>query len=107
MKKQSKRSLTSLNGKRSITAREFDRLFDEGSDEIDQFIDWSAAEVQTPAPKKPVTLRIDADVLNWFKSLGKGYQTKMNAVLRIYKRNQERRKVANVSAVKASRITPG
>ena len=85
MKKQSNRTLTSLNGKRTITAREFDRLFDEGSDEIDQFIDWSAAEAQSPAPKKPVTLRVDADVLNWFKSLGKGYQTRMNAVLRIYK----------------------
>lgn len=89
MKRQSKRTLTSLNGKRTISAQEFDRLFDEGSEEIDQFIDWSAAEAQSPITKKPVTLRIDADVLNWFKSLGKGYQTRMNAVLRVYKEAKE------------------
>ncbi len=35
--------------------------------------------------KKPqVTLRIDADVLSWYKSLGKGYQSRMNAVLKAY-----------------------
>jgi uncharacterized protein (DUF4415 family) len=32
-----------------------------------------------------VSLRIDADVLEWFKSQGEGYQTRMNAVLRAYK----------------------
>jgi uncharacterized protein (DUF4415 family) len=36
-------------------------------------------------PKKTTTIRIDEDVLLWFKSLGKGYQTKINAVLRAYK----------------------
>jgi len=61
-------------------------MFDEGSDAIDRFIDWSKAEVHSPTRKKPVTLRLDADVLSWFKSLGKGYQTRINAVLRSYKR---------------------
>lgn len=37
-----------------------------------------------PEPKKPVTLRVDADVLAWFRSQGKGYQTLMNAVLKGY-----------------------
>lgn len=36
-------------------------------------------------PKTSVSLRIDADVLEWFKSQGEGYQTRMNAVLRAYK----------------------
>lgn len=35
--------------------------------------------------KASVSLRIDADVLEWFKSGGAGYQTRMNAVLRAYK----------------------
>lgn len=35
--------------------------------------------------KKQVTLRLDADVLDWFKSQGKGYQTRINAVLRAYR----------------------
>ncbi len=35
--------------------------------------------------KKSTTIRLDADVLEWFQSMGKGYQTKINAVLRAYK----------------------
>ncbi len=34
--------------------------------------------------KKQLTLRIDQDVLNFFKSQGKGYQTKINQLLRAY-----------------------
>jgi uncharacterized protein (DUF4415 family) len=36
-------------------------------------------------PKASVSLRIDADVLAWFKAQGRGYQTRMNAVLRAFK----------------------
>jgi uncharacterized protein (DUF4415 family) len=32
--------------------------------------------------KKPVTLRVDADVLAWFKKSGRGYQTRINRALR-------------------------
>ncbi|HMD15284.1 MAG TPA: BrnA antitoxin family protein [Terriglobales bacterium] len=32
--------------------------------------------------KKPITLRLDADVLAWFKKQGRGYQTRINRVLR-------------------------
>jgi uncharacterized protein (DUF4415 family) len=32
--------------------------------------------------KKPVTLRVDADVLAWFKRQGRGYQTRINGALR-------------------------
>ncbi len=35
-----------------------------------------------PQPKKAVYVRLDADVLDWLKSKGKGYQTRMNARLR-------------------------
>ena len=35
-------------------------------------------------PKASVSLRIDADVLKWFKSHGAGYQTRINAVLRAF-----------------------
>jgi uncharacterized protein (DUF4415 family) len=38
-----------------------------------------------PLPgKRQVTLRIDEDVLDWFKAGGKGYQTRINALLRAY-----------------------
>ena len=45
---------------------------------------WKDAKVEYPKNKKPVTMRIDRDVLEWFKSTGKGYQTRINAVLRSY-----------------------
>ena len=37
-----------------------------------------------PEAKKPISLRVDRDVLEFFKRQGKGYQTRMNAVLRAY-----------------------
>jgi uncharacterized protein (DUF4415 family) len=38
----------------------------------------------TVKSKTQVTLRIDSDVLEWFKSQGRGYQTQINALLRAY-----------------------
>jgi len=35
--------------------------------------------------KASISLRVDADVLEWFKSQGPGYQTRINAVLRAFK----------------------
>jgi uncharacterized protein (DUF4415 family) len=35
--------------------------------------------------KMSISLRVDADVLNWFKAQGPGYQTRINAVLRAFK----------------------
>ena len=45
------------------------------------------AELRVPV-KKPVTLRLDADVLEWFKAGGKGYQTRINQLLRKYMETQ-------------------
>jgi uncharacterized protein (DUF4415 family) len=45
---------------------------------------WKTATVVMPESKEKVTLRIDKDVLRWFKAQGKGYQSRMNAVLRSY-----------------------
>ncbi len=46
---------------------------------------WSSAELVKPKKRKQqLTLRFDADVVAWFKAQGKGYQTRMNAVLRSY-----------------------
>ena len=36
-------------------------------------------------PKMSISLRVDADVLEWFKRQGPGYQTRMNSVLRAFK----------------------
>ncbi|WP_211307058.1 BrnA antitoxin family protein [Roseinatronobacter thiooxidans] len=51
----------------------------------DEFeLDWTRAELVTPEPKKAISLRVDPDVLEFFKSQGAGYQTRMNAVLRAW-----------------------
>jgi uncharacterized protein (DUF4415 family) len=44
---------------------------------------FKQAQLHLPV-KKPVTIRLDADVLEWFKHQGKGYQTKINKLLRSY-----------------------
>jgi uncharacterized protein (DUF4415 family) len=45
--------------------------------------EWAKAEVIHPQ-KVPVGLKLDHDVLGWFKSQGKGYQTRINTILRRY-----------------------
>ena len=44
---------------------------------------WKGAEVVMPTPKEIVTIRLDADLLRWFRQ-HRGYQTRINAVLRAY-----------------------
>ena len=45
---------------------------------------FKEARVVVPPGKKQLTLRLDADVLEWMKAQGKGYQSRINAVLRAY-----------------------
>ena len=45
---------------------------------------FKEAHVRWPGNKKQVTLRIDPDVIEFFKKQGKGYQSMINAVLRKY-----------------------
>ena len=57
----------------------------EPEQDDDEFeLDWTRAELVTPEPKKAISLRVDPDVLEFFKSQGAGYQTRMNAVLRAW-----------------------
>ena len=45
---------------------------------------WDDAEVVAPTSKRAISLRLDEDVLDWFRRSGPRYQTRMNAVLRMY-----------------------
>jgi uncharacterized protein (DUF4415 family) len=54
-------------------------------------IDWSKARLVLPPGKNNVTLRVDRDVLAWFRATGKGFHTRMNAVLRAYMEAQQRK----------------
>ena len=42
------------------------------------------AKIVLPKPKQAVSIRLDQDVMDWFKRHGSGYQTRINAVLRAY-----------------------
>lgn len=47
-------------------------------------LDWSDAVLIMPARKQPISIRLDEDVLTFFKKQGQGYQRRINAVLRSY-----------------------
>lgn len=54
--------------------------------------DWTNLKVAWPQPKQAISLRIDQDILNWFRGGGSGYQTRMNAVLRAFVDAQQGRR---------------
>ena len=45
---------------------------------------WSRAKVVMPTPKQAISIRLDTDVLDFFKGQWPGYQSRINAVLRSY-----------------------
>lgn len=51
---------------------------------------WANAEVTEPAGKSMISIRIDTDVLEWYRHHARRYQTLMNAVLRKFKEARER-----------------
>lgn len=68
----------------ALSAAEVESIADndgEGAPMSDE--EWALAEIRQPV-KKPVGLKLDDDILTWFKSQGRGYQTRINAVLRRY-----------------------
>jgi uncharacterized protein (DUF4415 family) len=58
--------------------------------ELDQDF-FRQAELRVPA-KQTVTIRLDSDVLAWFKEQGAGYQTRINQLLRQYMQAQQRQR---------------
>ena len=74
---------------RGRLAKEIENLRKMKDEEIDltdipETADWSKAVIgkfYRPV-KKSLTIRIDADILAWLRGQGKGYQTRINALLR-------------------------
>lgn len=57
----------------------------QSKEDLAKFRPWHEAHPDWYKPTKTeVHMRVDTDVLEWFKKQGKGYQTKINAVLRAY-----------------------
>jgi len=70
--------------KREIAAVATKKDTDVDLSDMPEVLDWSDAKIGKffrPA-KRPVTMRLDADVVEWLKGYGPGYQTKENMLLR-------------------------
>ena len=92
MKKQASENIVRVKGVPKLTEAQLEdlkRLAERPDDEIDysdipEITDFSGFEVgkfYRPV-KEAVTVRLDADVVHWLKREGKGYQTRLNAILR-------------------------
>jgi uncharacterized protein (DUF4415 family) len=55
-------------------------------------VDWSDAVLVIPPKKKAISIRVDEDVLDFFKREGDGYQRRINAVLRSYMQQKSKPK---------------
>ena len=59
---------------------------------------WDSMVIGNHQPKQQLTIRFDQDVIDWFKSEGAGYQTRMNDVLRGYVDAMKRKARAEAKA---------
>lgn len=55
---------------------------------------FKKAKVVWPPLKKQLTIRLDADVLDWLKSKGRGYQTRINRILRVAMESEPRKRAS-------------
>lgn len=68
----------------ALTDDEIEKAARNDPDAASLDVDWSDAVLVIPPKKKAISIRVDEDVLDYFKHEGTGYQRRMNAVLRSY-----------------------
>lgn len=59
-------------------------------DDVHEPLDWTRAVKGLPPRKRDIHIRIDEDVLDWFRQAGRGYQTRINTVLRAFMESRRR-----------------
>jgi uncharacterized protein (DUF4415 family) len=70
---------------REISDEELEAIVAADPDDEGAHLDWSQVTTGIPLlSKAPVTMRLDQDILEFFRKDGPGYQTRINAVLRFY-----------------------
>lgn len=74
----------------ALTDAEIEEAVRNDPDAAPLDIDWSEAVLVVPPRKKAISIRVDEDVLDYFKRGGEGYQKRINAVLRTFM-NQTRK----------------
>lgn len=68
----------------AVTNEELEASIGADRDEVGMVMDWDSVTVELPKPKADLHMRLDGDILDFFRKTGKGYQTRINAVLRSY-----------------------
>jgi uncharacterized protein (DUF4415 family) len=68
----------------ATTYEEIEAQIAADPDEAGMIFDWESGTSEMPKPRAELRLRIDRDVLDFFRSTGRGYQSRINAVLRHY-----------------------
>jgi uncharacterized protein (DUF4415 family) len=74
----------------AMTEEELEASIAADPDDVHEELDWSKAIKGLPSPKEHIDIPVDADVLSWFRQTGKGYQTRMNDVLRAFVESHKR-----------------
>ncbi|MGO9022290.1 MAG: BrnA antitoxin family protein [Syntrophobacteraceae bacterium] len=77
-------SRTDLTKVDAMTDEELERRIAGDEDERRLKPDWTRARLVLPAPKQSVHLRLEQDIIDFFKSHGKGHISRMQAVLKAY-----------------------
>jgi uncharacterized protein (DUF4415 family) len=75
----------------AVTGVKLDASIGADTDEAQGEPDWTKTVAGIPARKDHINIRVDHDVLEWFRSNGKGYQTLMNNVLRAFVQTRQQR----------------
>ena len=77
----------------AMTEDEIEQQASEDMAELGIDPDWmDHATVIVPHAKERITVRLDHDILDWLKAQGRGYQTRINAILRAYVETQKERR---------------
>lgn len=76
----------------ALTDEEIEAAVRKDPDAVPLDFDWSEAVLVIPPKKKAISIRVDEDVLDYFKKQGVGYQRRMNAVLRSYMQQKRKKR---------------
>jgi uncharacterized protein (DUF4415 family) len=77
-------SLSNWGKAAGMTSAEVEANVASDSDEAAMVMDWGNATLELPQPKAVLNMRVDKEILDYFRKTGKGYQSRINAVLRSY-----------------------
>ena len=80
---------TNWRNANAVTGKKLEVSIRADVDEVQGEPDWTQAVMGIPAPKDHINIRIDHDVLAWFRASGRGYQTLMNNVLRAFVQSRQ------------------